>query len=393
MNSSSSVSIVFANLKGNVGDFAILDAMIRRLAYCYPGRSIEVFDQGRLRIDDERFGALREQLDVPFTYRGPVPRLSLDTDSGFLGRHVRWHRRRMQAQQVCLAAKEMETVVADCGLREQEAIFFPGGALWSGGELAVNMFGLLEALAKTGSEMFTFPFSVHPSLLKNNRAADLRRYFGHLNAPLLVRDSRSRATLEQAGVDSALMPDTVFSLPPLSRAPLSDRARAQVGFAVAECRGQDRTTFERMLKSLRDSGVDPVLVTTCVPEDGEFLRSLAASLELPLWQPLGWQEAVRQLQSLDLFISNRLHGMIFAFLGSTPVIPMTNRDKVAGVATDASLSRRVEQLGQITPHTVAQWIEETGEIVAEMTRYTTRARAAWGRFTLGRQSPSDQRAA
>ena len=198
---------------------------------------------------------------------------------------------------------------------------------------------------------------------KNNRAADLRRYFGLLQEPILVRDSRSQATLHRAGVDSELMPDTVFSLPPLRRTPPPKRVRPQVGFAVTECRGSEKTTYANMLRSLRDSGIDPVLVTTCIPEDGEFLQRLAEETELP-------------------FVSNRLHGVIFAFLGHTPVIPMTNRDKVAGVRADAELNRHVERLEQITPSAIRQWIEQSNEIVAEMTPYASAARDSWDSHSM-----------
>jgi polysaccharide pyruvyl transferase WcaK-like protein len=383
MSSSPTVSIVFANLKGNVGDFAILDAMVRQLACRYPGRVIEVFSQGRLPVDNDRFRVFRERVGSPFIYKGPLANIATPSRTGRLRRVLRrvgWEPR-IQGRQVRWAAGELEAVVADSGLCRHEAVFFAGGALWSGGEIAVNMFGLLQALVRQGVEVFTFPFSVHRSVLKMNRAADLRRYFSQFTGPILVRDGRSRATLRHAGVGSTLMPDAVFSLPPLSRPKPPERTRPRVGIAVTGCRGL-QSTIACVLTSLRAGGVDPVLVTTCVPEDGEAFETLAASLDLPLLQPLGWEDAVRDLQSLDLVVASRLHGLIFAFLGGTPAIPLVDREKVAGVAEDAGLRRRVEHLQQITPAAVRGWVREADEIVADMMRYRSATRATWDSFTL-----------
>jgi polysaccharide pyruvyl transferase WcaK-like protein len=384
MSSSPTVSIVFANLKGNVGDFAILDAMVRQLARRYPGRVIEVFSQGRLPVDNDRFRVFRERVGSPFVYKGPLANISVPSQTGLLGRVLRrlGGRARAQGRQVQWAAGELEAVVADSGLCGHDAVFFVGGALWMGGEIAVNMFGLLQVLVAQGMKVFTFPFSVHRSVLKMNRAADLRRYFSEFTGPILVRDGRSRATLKCAGVGSALMPDAVFSLPPLGRPTPPERTRPRVGFAVTVCRGPDQATFERVLTSLKAGGVDPVLVATCIPEDGDILGTLADSLDLPLLKPLGWEDAVRDLQALDLLVANRLHGLIFAFLGGTPTIPMVNREKVAGVAEDAGLRRRVEHLQQITPDAIRGWVREADEIVADMMRYRSATRATWDSFTL-----------
>jgi hypothetical protein len=60
MSSSRAVSIVFANLEGNVGDFAIPEGMIRQMARRYPGQGIEVFSQSRLPVDEDRFRVFRE---------------------------------------------------------------------------------------------------------------------------------------------------------------------------------------------------------------------------------------------------------------------------------------------------------------------------------------------
>ena len=146
------------------------------------------------------------------------------------------------------------------------------------------------------------------------------------------------------------------------------------------CRGH-LPTLERVLLSLRAGDVDPVLVTTCVPEDIAVFQTLAASLDVPLVQPLGWESAIREFQALDLVVCSRLHGLIFAFLGGTPAIPITDRDKVAGVAEDAGLSRRVERLQQVTPDAVWRWAGETDQILSAMMRHRSAVRATWDRFT------------
>jgi hypothetical protein len=127
MNSAPAVSIVYANLKGNLGDFAILDAMIRQLARRYPGRVIEVFSQGRLPVDDDRFRVFRERVGSPFTYKGPLASLPLPPQTGLLQRVRRRleGRARTQGQQVRWAAGELEAVVADSGLGGHEGT---GGA-------------------------------------------------------------------------------------------------------------------------------------------------------------------------------------------------------------------------------------------------------------------------
>lgn len=389
MSSSRTVSIVFANLKGNVGDFAILEGMIRQMARRYPGQAIEVFSQSRLPVDEDRFRVFREGVDVPFTYKGPLTNLSVSSSSGLLGRVQRkllgaaW----VQGRQVRWAAGELEAVVDESGLGGHEAVFFPGGALWSGGELAVNLFGLLQALVGRGVAVYTFPFSVDRSVLRKNKVADLRRYFSWLSGPILVRDGGSGDTLGLAGVNSSLMPDVAFSLPHRDRPKPAERSRPRVGLAIAGSREPNRAMFEGVLKSLRAGGVDPVLVTTCLPEDGEILESMAAALDLPLLQPLGWRDAVREFQALDLLLCNRLHGLVFAILGGTPIIPMVNREKVAGLARDAGLSRKVERLEQVTADAVKEWVREAEEVVIEMTRYRSAAQKAWDDITLASESP------
>ena len=67
------VLILFANLKGNLGDFAILHAMLVDLEKRYPGSEKHVFSHGHQAIDDARMEAFLRQPHPPFVYKGKTP--------------------------------------------------------------------------------------------------------------------------------------------------------------------------------------------------------------------------------------------------------------------------------------------------------------------------------
>ncbi len=60
------VAVLFANLKGNIGDFAILQAILEQLNFYYPGYKIDVYSHPLVDIDETRLAAFSKH-SPPFS--------------------------------------------------------------------------------------------------------------------------------------------------------------------------------------------------------------------------------------------------------------------------------------------------------------------------------------
>ncbi len=119
------VAILFANLKGNIGDFAILHAMLLDLKRTFPGQPLHVFSHGFYNIDESRLTAFRASSDVEFELIGTTyfhkgaPKL--------LARFVRLFGLWPVAQGYLVQSLTDRVTTHASQFREYDAIFLAGG--------------------------------------------------------------------------------------------------------------------------------------------------------------------------------------------------------------------------------------------------------------------------
>lgn len=359
-----SIAIIFPNLKGNIGDFAILDAMLRDIARRWPDAKRDVFLPRNRRKDEARLQAFRDagapHFEIagatfqPDNSRHPLERFGL--------------RRTAQTARIGLLAEASSDEAAV--FAGYDAIFIAGGDQWNGRLLGRAMFGSLAAIRAVNPAIYAFPFSVHPRILKFNSPAALRRMFGQIVAPLPIRDSISRAMMFDLGLVVADIPDCVFSLTEAARevAPMPDRDGERVILAAT---GSAQALRAATAALVPYCAVE--LLTTCVSEDGAALDALGAEFDIPVRAPMTWQETVAEFASAQVVVTNRLHGLILGALAGALLLPLTDRKKSEAFALDTGVPWSAESPAALTHVDITACVDRREAMVGAVRGYRDRA--------------------
>lgn len=380
-------AILFANLKGNLGDFAILQSMLADIQARDPGASIDVYSQPFVAVDEARTKAFFAAAPA-CKYQGTTVKALATTGP----RRIRLLRalgllRAYEERRIVRHAAELKAAMA-AQLSGYHTVFIAGGAQWTGVDAGVSMFADLRAVTDLGVKVQTYPFSVSSSLFKLNTKARLAQDFKRIAPPRIARDSQTHRMLEEIGVPMVLGADCVFALgpPPGSVA----KQGGQSGRLLFITTKQSRTQLEPALQAALREGFKPVLLTTCADEDAAVQAPLAKALGISFLAPLTWQEAVAEIEASELVVTNRLHGLILSSFAPKPVIPLTDRPKVKAVTRDAALPVSIDSLDRLTAETLTRARADAKDMVTALGRYRAAAlQTTWSPFGPGAQAAAD----
>jgi polysaccharide pyruvyl transferase WcaK-like protein len=360
--SSERIAILFGNLKGNLGDFAILQAMIHQIKSAYPRRGIDVYAHPLVPIDAMRLESFRQfNGDVAFP-RTSFYRAATSFEKLLLSTFLR---RWIQPRLIESFAKQAESSFAS--FAAYKAIFFAGGDQWSGKELGLAMFGTLMALQHINPNLYSFPFSLKASIVGLYPPGLLKSYFTRLKQPVIVRDSLTKKIMDDLTVNCVHGADCVFSLPDAVAEVALPEARAceRVLFVV---KGQEEilaTAIERLL----EQSVRIELLTTCPQEDDLIFKSLASRFSIPYYTPATWQGVISEFKASSLIVTNRLHGLILGSIARVPLLPVTDRKKSLAFARDAEMPHHVSTATDLTRDLLEKAMSDKELVLRQMRSY------------------------
>lgn len=366
------ITILCANLKGNLGDFALVEAIVRAVQNYRGDCLFDLFYHANKKPDQARLDTMLAEMEVELSSIAAAPfkrrprwlrtfcRLGIAR-----GLHARWHNRQIAAwaERISKMNPFMER------LNGSEQIIFAGGAQWGRGDLNLNMFAQLKAAASTGRPVRAFPFSVSEGLEVCNGRDALAGLFADLTSPILVRDGISRDSLNRAGVHAHLVCDSVFSLGCLFKASWRPREPSIVYISLTQSGSTTLHQVVEMLDSLKAADLRPVLFSNCETEDRTFYRSIQEQTEVEAVYPMSWKQAVSDLSEGLFVITNRLHCLIFSALTKTPVIPVTNRSKSKAYVRDAGLPCFLEKPGALSSEQIALFNQSLAHISERQGRF------------------------
>ena len=364
--------ILFANLKGNLGDFAILHSMLQELERRHPGRARHVMTHGQHGVDDPRFRAFVAAAPA-FEYLGRTPFRRISRALSVfkrLGLGKRLARRLIEQYSTEFAALPPASAASN-----YEAVYFAGGEQWSGFSNGISQLAVLHAVARGNRKLELFPFSVKRRLLVTYDHKLLENSFALFGSRLVVRDSHSAETMRHLHPDVRLGADCVFALADIGAAVQPARpADGAVTLALTTGEGSRRADMQRMIEGLLAAGRRVRLLTTCEREDGADMQALSNSLGVEYLAPMTWQETVAEFKASALVVTNRLHCMIFTLFADVPLLPMLNREKVTGITRDARLPHALQHAAELTPAKVETCLTDREAILVPMRRYLAEVR-------------------
>lgn len=360
----SPLAIIFANLKGNLGDFAILHSMLDLAGRTAPGRPVHVYPHPLHTIDAERLAEF-SKVCPPCVFE-PATFVAVRTVAEAV-------RQRLAAR--VLKGRDLFKEAWDPqpwrAFSRYGSILVAGGDQWCGRELSRVMFGTIRAISDFNSNIVAFPFSVKSSLLRSVNVVSARHAFGLLRRPMVVRDSSSFEILSKLGLPVELGADCVLSLAPDSfHTPNITDAREGRILVVVKGSAEGLRGCLAQLGAYR-SRID--LLTTCATEDEQAYMAVAQEFGLRVIRPMTWQQAVGECKASSLVIANRLHGLIFAALAGTAVLPVTDRAKARSFAKDAGLDLFVPDPAAISEELVGRALSERQRICALVSAYRASA--------------------
>ena len=358
--------ILFANFKGNLGDFAIFHAMLETLENRYPGREKHVFSLGHKEVDATRLASFIAEPHPPFILVGRSPYRRVKGIPQWF-KHAgldKW----LAGKWIDRLSREFTKSEPISSAGDYEAIFLAGGEQWGGYSTGINQFAILDAVSRVNRNVFIFPFSVRKKLLDSYSHDRLESLFKRIAGDRVVRDGGSGETLRSvcpAVLDGA---DCVFSLASREIAG-PPPTEALVILAVTQAENSSRDELVTAIHRLTAGGIRVRLLTTCECEDGPVLSELSRTLGIDFVAPATWQETVEEFRSASLVVTNRLHCMVFSFFAGVPVVPLRNREKVTGICTDAGLTRWVDSIGALTPELALACIADREWTLEKMRAY------------------------
>ncbi|MEJ1161125.1 polysaccharide pyruvyl transferase family protein [Prosthecomicrobium sp. N25] len=363
------VGILFANLKGNVGDFAILHAMLRDLEARFPGHPLHVYPHRYLSRDATRLSAFRDTGTPPFEILGPLdaqPRPAWHqtlSDRGY----------RRLARALAFQAVRQEARPVARTLGGYAGVFTAGGDQWNG-FIGLTMLATLKAVAARTDRIWAYPFSINPRARRSLGDALLGRHLGLIRRPLPVRDTISAEVARDLGLETADAGDCVYSLLPLARLvpPARGRGAGRTLLVLTGSAKPLEAALGAAVARLLPAIPDLALLSTCDLEDGPVCRPLAAAQGIPYLTPLTWQETVAELKAASLVVTNRLHCLIFSTLADVPVLPIADRKKAEAYVRDANMPHHAATIADLTPDRLEAARSDRCLVVSRMVAYRTR---------------------
>ncbi len=366
-----SVAIVYANLKSNLGDFAILHAMLLDIRSKHPDCTVDVYSHGFVSVDHKRLSAFRKSAPafelVGTTYADNVRLGGLAKRVLKLTRLAPSYQRYRIAK---LAKKAASTAVT---FSRYKAIYLAGGAHWTGEYQAVSMYATLRAISAHNDQIFSYPISVRASLGRGiNDRRTVCQDLGRIRGPIVVRDSSSEMILKRLDLNAVLGSDCVFSLAREGERvpPMPHSTRSRILLVVTN---QDLGELKSVVARLASAGIPLALLSTCEIEDAPPHKPIADAAGIDLLLPVTWQEVVAEMKASALVVTNRLHGLILASFSSVPVLPLTDRSKVEAVVEDMGLPLSISDLGSLNEAIVCEVMDRSEEIVGIIASYRDRA--------------------
>jgi polysaccharide pyruvyl transferase WcaK-like protein len=362
-------AIVYANLKGNLGDFAILHSMLADIRSRAPDSTIHVYSQPFVSIDEERLEAFKQSAP-PFEHMGTTYPDDKPLGQGMSGclRAVGCLRL-YQDWRISRLARKASTGFGK-RFSQYKAVFVAGGAQWTGLNSGVSMFANLRAIAACNAEIYSYPVSVSSSLWKVNGGASLSRDLSLIKPPLIARDSQTHRMFQELKLDAVLGADCVFAAPKPASFSAAEGERKRVLFVLTS---QPSDQIEAAVIRTQNAGLQPVLLSTCAIEDEPVQKKVADRLGVDFIAPLTWQGAVSAMQSSAIVVTNRLHGLILASFSQSSVVPLVDRPKVRAVVQDARLPVSVNALADLNAATLSLAQDYANEIRQKLASYKEKA--------------------
>lgn len=367
---SQKLAVIFANLKSNIGDFAILHSILRDLRSTYPDAQIDVYPHANYAIDGARLEAFRRDCGFDVSVSGETFWMSVPMTP--LRRLRKAMRLWPSLQSALIEDLATSSAPAAAKFAQYDGVYTAGGEHWGGTQGGISMFGTLLAISRANPKVFAYPFSLNRRVLAFNTQQQLRSYFSSLQGPLIARDQESATFLTELGIDAVAGADCVFSMhdiaDTISAAPQKRRVILSITGSSKSLPSELRQSLGALPPALR-----PALMTTCESEDGLLYRNLASELGLEYLAPDGWMRAVSELKACDLLITNRLHGLIFATLAGTAVLPVTDRRKSKAFAKDSQVPVTANSGSDLTTALIESGLQQTTSIKERLATYKANA--------------------
>jgi polysaccharide pyruvyl transferase WcaK-like protein len=355
------VTILCANLKGNLGDFAILEIMGRSLKRHFPDIEIGYFYHANKPIDKPRYARFLQELDVEMTDLGPAPFVSRPSWFRLLSKLpgtgklvVRIHNALIDrvADKVCTDTQFSNVV------EKSRLVLFAGGSQWGKANLNLNMFAQLACVSRHGTPVGVFPFGISRVAFDCNGPQKLISMLSALHQPIPVRDVISHRLLTRAGLPTTHVSDCVFTARDLFSS-LRDSPPERTRKVYVSVTRSGQTTPQSIVglfEQLRAAELEPILFSSCEYEDRPLLDAVLEIDEATVEAPDSWKTAVQLFAGAAFVITNRLHCLIFSALAGCAVIPVTNRQKAEAYAEDADLRYAPREIAQIDTASIHEFI-------------------------------------
>lgn len=369
------VSIFCAHMRGNLGDYAIVDASARFLNDISEDLKIKIAYHGYTIIDEHRTKKFLETApkNIELSNRTNLIRPRLYTK---ILRRLKFSDKFIYRRIFNLIINKLKKDIDFINtIKNSDLIIIADGGHYGSPIIALNMLAQIKVASKYTKNVICFSQTVPPNWLDEK--------YSHITLEMLslieifpLREQNSYKELLKSNFNSIKQfSDIVFYLNNFIDIPKKRENKIRkVGLVMANTGTKEDDDYTNKMvelyRKLEKYQCQPYIITTTDDVDKVYLDRIAIiDINIRIEKPKLWVELVDLFSSLDLIFTNRFHGVVFSILVQTAVIPIVDVDKTKFIYETANLKYCLKSEFDITQKKLTKYIANTEAIVDTQNKY------------------------
>jgi len=353
------IALICTNLRGNLGDYAIIDATVQMLCKLY-GSDIQVgiAYHGYTGIDIKRTKKFEDNLpyNTFLDHATPLYRPSfiikvlrkLNFSNKNLSKFLFYYTRFALSFN-----KEFKKLIT-----WSDITIIAGGGHYGGLLLASNMLAQIDYAVSTNKDVFSFPQTVPLDWFDFMDKKLITDVLEKLKI-FTLRENNSFQYMKQLNLSNCYqIADIVFSIETKQKKLMHiENDIKKIGIVLADTGSRQGIGYVEKLYDkllfIEECGYIPIVITTTESVDEKYLKHLKELYpQTEIIAPESWKELISTLGMLDLVITNRFHGIVFSTIANVPVLPVVDVPKAKHIAETMGIKNIIEHENDLDKETL-----------------------------------------
>jgi polysaccharide pyruvyl transferase WcaK-like protein len=328
------ITILAGNLRGNLGDYAILHSMVIMLNDLYKPLEITITYHSYTGIDKIRTEKFESMLPSNCKISNATPYYRPKLLTKLLRKVTKSEKMISKVLYYYVCSMLFISRTFKNIKKDSDMIILAGGGHFSDMLLSANMFAQLKISLMSCKNTIVFPQSIPKNLFEFFPKQIMVQLYKQMGI-VAFREMQSYQYFKETNLNNIYyFPDIVFALQDkFNLEQVNTISKKSIGIVLANTGqrvGKDyiNNKLSVLCKQIELLGYTPIIVTTTESIDIAYLNGLKKLYpNLKIIAPKDWKELIQVFSTMKLIITNRFHGMVFSILSHIPVLPVIDVTK------------------------------------------------------------------